>query len=78
MKKRVLYTEYGVELWKNQREEHFLCALVGGVGQYEMTVQLTAEELALYHEFGNHYIQKLALDICREPSRFSGRSPNLS
>jgi hypothetical protein len=73
MSKTVLYTEYGVELCKNEREEHFLSVLVGGVAQYGFTVMLTPEELNLYREFGDYYVQKLALDICREPSKFKTR-----
>jgi hypothetical protein len=73
MNKTVLYTEYGVELTKNERDEHFLSVLVGGVGQYELMVKLTPEELRLYREFGDYYIKKLGLDICCEPSRFKDR-----
>jgi hypothetical protein len=73
MNRTILYTEYGVELAKNAREEHFLSVLVGGIGQYEETVMLTPEELSWYREFGNYYIQKLALEICRVPSKFKDR-----
>ncbi len=73
MSKTVLYTEYGVEFSKNKREEHFLHVLVGGIAQYGVTVMLTPEELSLYREFGDYYIQKLMLDICREPSKFRDR-----
>lgn len=73
MNKTILYIEYGVELTMNERGEHFLSVLVGGVGQYELMFKLTPEELNLYREFGDYYIKKLGLDICRDPSRFKDR-----
>jgi hypothetical protein len=33
MSKTILYTEYGVEFSKNERDEHFLSVLVGGIAQ---------------------------------------------
>jgi hypothetical protein len=73
MSRTVIYTEYGVEFWKSECDEHFLSVLVGGIAQYGMTVRLSPEELSLNREFGDYAIQKLALDICREPSKFRDR-----
>jgi hypothetical protein len=73
MSKTVLYSEYGTELSSNDRGEHLLAVVVGGIAQEMVTVVLTAEELSLYREFGNYYVQKLALDICREGHKFRGR-----
>lgn len=73
MSKTVLYKEYGVELSKNERDEHFLDVLVGGIALSGIKVMLTPEELSLYREFGDYYVQKLMLDICHEPSKFRNR-----
>ena len=73
MSKTVLFTEYGTEFVKNEREEYFLSVLTGGIAQYHLTVMLSSEEVHYYHEFGDYYVQKLALDICHEPSKFEER-----
>jgi hypothetical protein len=43
------------------------------VSHSDLTVRLTPEELSLYREYGDYYIQKLGLDICHEPSKFRDR-----
>jgi hypothetical protein len=70
----IVYSDYGVELTRDSAGRHFLTVLVGGIAQSEITVALTQEEEALVREFGNYFVEKLALDISRSPAAFRHRT----
>lgn len=58
---------------KRKRGEWVLSVLCGGIGQYERTLVLTTEEVARVEEWGRYYVEKLALDVAKEPSLFGAR-----
>lgn len=48
---------------------YVLSAMSGGVGMYEMRVRLNSEEVARYRDEGEKFIESLAYEIGREPTR---------
>lgn len=74
MAKTTLYSKDYTELTRDEHGEHFLSVVVGGIGQMLITIALTAEELGYYREYGDYYVEKLALDICRNPEKFQSRA----
>jgi len=61
------------EFYTDSSEQHFLDVLCGGIGMFSVCIALTADELERYREWGDHFIQKLALDVQRSPDSFAQR-----
>lgn len=74
MARTTLYSKDYTELTLDEHGEHLLSVVVGGIGQTLITIALTAEELSYYREYGDYYVEKLALDICRNPENFQSRA----
>ena len=74
MKMTVLYSDFGFELTRNERDDFFLSVLVETAPPRRMMIQLTTAELNLYLEVGEFFVRKLALDVCRQPERFIHRA----
>lgn len=73
MSATILFKNDWFEFVRNDTGAHFLTVLCGGIGLFEHTIRLTAEELALIDEYGEYYLEKLALDIARAPEKFADR-----
>ena len=73
MKTTVLYSDFGFELTRNERDDFYLSVLVETTPPRRIIIQLTTVELNLYLEVGEFFVRKLALDVCREPERFIHR-----
>ncbi len=52
---------------------YVLSTMTGGLGMYEVKVQLTSEEIERYHDEGEEYIALLAYEIGREPGKYKDR-----
>jgi hypothetical protein len=68
-----LFKDDSTELVRDDLGEHFLIVHCGGIATFDYRVRLTEEDLALVHDFGDYYIQKLAAEILHEPTRFRDR-----
>ena len=73
--RRVLLSEHmSFEFYTDSSERYFLEVLCGGIGMFNMCIALTDDELERYREWGDYFIQKLALDIQRSPNSFVQRA----
>jgi hypothetical protein len=50
-----------------------LSVLCGGFAMFQREIVLTKEEVGLIEEWGDYYIEKMALDVAKEPSLFGDR-----
>ncbi len=73
MNKTVLYSDFGLELTRDDREDFFLSVLVETAPHRRVTLKLNSSEVTLYLELGEYFVRRLALDVCREPERFAHR-----
>jgi len=73
MNKTVLYSDFGLELTRDDRDDFFLSVLVETAPHRKVTLKLNSSEVTLYLEVGEYFVRRLALDICREPERFAHR-----
>jgi hypothetical protein len=53
-----------------------LSAMCGGVGMYEVKVQLTSDEIERYNDGGENYIAELAHAISTNTSKYNDRLVN--
>ena len=61
------------ELLQDHTSYH-LRVVCGGIGWFEVTVRLTEQEVAEYHERGIEPVARLARDIAHDPERFARRA----
>jgi hypothetical protein len=54
--------------------DYMLSAMSGGIGMYEVKVRLDSGEIARYSNEGEEFIEALAYDIGREPSKYKDRT----
>lgn len=57
---------------------HFLDVLCGGFAMFSVCIQLTEDELSRYGDFGDYFVQKLALVIAHAPETFAHRNVPLT
>ncbi len=53
-----------------------LIVLCGGTALFERTLLLTGNETDRIEEWGDYYVEKLALDVAKSPEIFGGRVSN--
>lgn len=73
MNKTVLYSDFGFQLTRDDRDDFFLSVLVETAPHRRVTLKLNSSEVTLYLELGEYFVRRLALDVCREPERFAKR-----
>jgi hypothetical protein len=52
---------------------YILSAMCGGVGMYEVSILLDAEEVERFRIEGNAFIEELAYDVVRNTSKYKDR-----
>jgi hypothetical protein len=60
-------------LYKDHHGEWIIEMLCGGIGMYVRRLKLNSEEIGMIEEWGDYYVEKIALDLAKEPSRFVER-----
>jgi len=55
--------EQRYELVSDAEGNYFLEVLCGGVGMYEVRIELTEAQVARYHEAGREFLHELALRV---------------
>ena len=60
-------------LFKDRNGQLIIEVLCGGIAMYTRRLKLNAEEIAMIEEWGDYYVEKIALEIAKEPTRFEGR-----
>ena len=73
MANTVLYQDGMAVLEKSDNERYTLTVLCGGIGMYEVRVELTPEEIVEYEEWGKHFVEHMARRICRDPEKYLHR-----
>ncbi len=74
MQPKILFEEYGTILEQHPDGQYHLHVLCGTIAQYGLSIILTPDEIERYKEWGNDFIQKLSLDISKDPEAFRLRS----
>ena len=73
--RRVLLAErVGFEFFIDLSGRYFLDVLCGGIGLFNICIELNEDEINRYREWGDFFIQKLALDIQHSPGSFRSRA----
>jgi hypothetical protein len=73
--RRMLLSEpQSFEFYTDQSGRHFLNVFCGGIDLFIVRIALTDEEVSRYREWGDHFIQKLVLDIQHSPDSFAARA----
>ena len=66
--------DWTYKLVKEQNsEKYFLEVVCGGVGMFELIIQLTPDEVAKFLEGGEAYISSLALEISQNHTAYMNR-----
>jgi len=60
-------------LFETDHAQLVIGAMSGGIGMYEVKVQLTDEDKHAYAQEGRSYLERLALKIQRDPESFRAR-----
>jgi hypothetical protein len=61
------------DLRQNRQGKWVLSVLCGGIGMYESTLVLNDEEIEMIEEYGEYYVEKIALDVSTKPEAFGDR-----
>jgi hypothetical protein len=60
-------------LYKDDNGQWIIDVLCGGVGMYLRRLKLNSEEIGMIEEWGDYYVEKIALEIAKQPERFKER-----
>jgi hypothetical protein len=63
----------GYKLWENDAGNLCIEVLCGGIGMYIAKIILSQEEVELFRERGEDYIQDLAYDIATDSHKYESR-----
>ncbi|RRJ86694.1 hypothetical protein EG240_15855 [Paenimyroides tangerinum] len=73
MRKEIIKKDWDYNFYKNE-DKYILSVLCGTVGLFEINIQLSKDEISVYKEKGETYIDELAKSIQNSPSSFSNRN----
>ena len=60
-------------LYQDHHGQWIIEVLCGGIGMYLRRLKLNSEEIKTIEEWGEYYVEKIALDIAKHPARFKER-----
>ena len=60
-------------LYKDPNGQWIIEVLCGGVGLYLRRLELNSGEIGMIEEWGDYYVEKIALEIAKQPERFKER-----